>query len=148
MGVARCEKAVRYGTTGVFLNRQKQGRGGLVKASLEKLRFTDSTLGCASALARAQAQRGLDMRDRKIGLTGPQPGYATRIPAAGIARVEREGAVDERHRHADVLDKLRQHDRRISANAGVVVRHLQGTPGKIDSPAATCIRRFDPTVDR
>src|SRR5258707_15395240 len=33
----------------------------------------------------------------------PQPEEAANVPAAGIARVERQCTVDERHRRADVL---------------------------------------------
>jgi len=47
------------------------------------------------------------MLDREIGLTGQHPDNAAQIPAAGIARVERERTVDQPDHGTDILAKIR-----------------------------------------
>src|SRR5260370_39475048 len=54
-------------------------------------------------LARAQSQKGLEMLQRKIGGAGNNPEDSAPIPAEAKARIEREGTVDQRDRHVDVL---------------------------------------------
>ena len=148
MGIACGEKSVCDGSAEIFLHREKQGRRSFVKPTFEKMGLTDPSLRRTRAFTRAQTQRGFDMRDRKIGFTRPQPDDAAGIPTAGVAWVEREGTVDQRHWHTDILAKLRQNDRRVTENCGVTVRHPERLPGKIAGFATTCIRRFDPAVNR
>src|SRR5260370_23502808 len=98
-------------------------------------------------LARAQAQRGLDVVEREIVLTGKYPETAAQIPAAGIARVERERTVHQPDHGADILAQMSQHESGDGEDAGVVLRHLQRLPGEIAALAAGCPRFLDPTVN-
>ena len=70
----------------MVLNGQKQRRDRLVKFTLQQIGFADRAQGRTHSLARAQSQRGLDVHDREIGLTGPEPEDATEKPAAREAR--------------------------------------------------------------
>src|SRR5260370_23257010 len=97
-------------------------------------------------LARAEAQRGLEMLDREIGLAGPDPEKAAHIPAAGEARVERERTVDQPHHGADVLAELSQHESGVGEDARVVLCHLERLPSEIAGPAAGRLRLFGPAV--
>ena len=103
MGIACGEKSVCDGSAEIFFHREKQGRRSFVKPTFEKMGLTDPSLRRTRAFTRAQTQRGFDMRDRKIGFTRPQPDDAAGIPTAGVAWVEREGTVDQRHWHTDIL---------------------------------------------
>ena len=71
MGIARGESAVWDRETRVVLNGQEQLRRRFVKPTFEEIGETDRAERRALTLARAQAQRGLDMLDREIGLAGP-----------------------------------------------------------------------------
>ena len=90
--------------------------------------------GAPIALARAQAQRGLDMLDREIGLPGTDPEQAAQIPAAGKARIERKRTVDQRDHGADILAEIRQHKGGVGEDARVVAAPLERPPSKIDAP--------------
>src|SRR5215469_6557949 len=73
------------------------------------------------------------MLDRDVGLTGPIPEGATDLPAAREARVEREGAIDQRHHRTDVLAEIRQRSGGIGKDARIIAGDLQGPPRKIDA---------------
>src|SRR5215831_9876821 len=90
---------------------------------------------------RAEAQRGLDMRDRQIRLAGPQTKETADIPSAGGARVERKGALDDRDHGVDVLAELRQHKGGIGENRGVIARSFKRPSSRL-YPAATGGLRF------
>src|SRR5216684_2099199 len=97
-------------------------------------------------LARAQAQRGLDMLDREIGLAGKYPEKAACIPAASEARVERERTVDQPDHGTDVLAEKSQHEGGVGEDARVVLCHLERLPSKIGGLAAGYFRLFGPAV--
>jgi len=88
MDEAGSEKAIRLSKTRMLLSREKKFRQSLIEAVADEMRRTDYKEGQADAGARAETQRCLDMCDRKIGLTGPEPEGAAQIPAAGKAWVE------------------------------------------------------------
>ena len=69
MRVARGEIAVPGGKAWIVLNGHEQLRRRLVKLAFEEIGSADRGHGLTHPLARAQAQRGLDMLDREIGLT-------------------------------------------------------------------------------
>src|SRR5437762_296694 len=86
------------------------------------------------------------MLDRDVGLARPIPKSATYGPAAGVARVERERAVNQRHHGADVLAESSQRKGDIRQDDRVVAGHLQGSPGEIGALHAVRRRIFAPTV--
>ena len=65
------------------------------------------------------------MLDREIGLAGKQPEKTAQIPAAGIARVDRERPVDQPDHRTDILAELSQHSRGVGEDAGVVLPRLE-----------------------
>ncbi len=107
--------------------------------------FADQAQRRTRSLARAQPQRSLGMLDREIVLTGPQPQDTTQKPAAGEARGERQGAVDQRHHGADILAEIGQNKGGVGQDARVVPRHLERLPGKIDRFAGG-LRLFGPAL--
>ena len=82
-------------------NGQEQLRCRFVKPMFEEVGH--AAWGYTDTLARAQAQRRLDMLDREIVLTGKYPEHAAHMPATGEARVERHRTVDQADHGADVL---------------------------------------------
>jgi hypothetical protein len=108
MRVAGGEKAIRVWMGGVLLDRQEQFRHGLCEAPAEKMRVAYLKERRADSRPRAEAQRGIDMFDRDVGLTRPIPEGATEQPTAREIRVERQGTVDQCHHGVDVLAKIGQ----------------------------------------
>src|SRR5271155_5990350 len=90
----------------IFLNGLEQLRRRFGKLAFEEMGFADQAQGRALSLAWAQSQRHLCMLDREIGLTGPQPENTAQKPAAGEARGEREGTVDQCHRGTDLFAEI------------------------------------------
>src|SRR5690242_21806626 len=80
----------------IFLNFVEQKRHSFFKAPAEEMRNTYHLDGSTNARTRTQAQRGFEMLDRDVGLPGPYPDRTTDVPAACVARVERQRAVDQR----------------------------------------------------
>src|SRR5260370_27749744 len=87
------------------------------------------------------------MLDREIGLAGPDPEHTAHMPAAGVARVERERTVDQPDHGADILAQMSQHESGDGEDAGVVLRHLQRLPGEIAALAAGCPPFLDPNLN-
>src|SRR6516162_10208309 len=84
------------------------------------------------------------MLDREIGLTGPEPENAAQIPAAGVARVQRQRTVDQPDHSADILAEIRQHEGGAGEHARVILNGLERLTSEFDCLAAGCLRRFDP----
>jgi len=61
----------------------------LIEAPAEEMRSADHLKWRANAGAGTEAQRGLDMLDRDIELSGPHPEGTADVPSAREARVER-----------------------------------------------------------
>ena len=61
-------------------------------------------------------------------------------------RVEREGAVDQRHHRADVLAVIGQRIGGIGQDAWVAPGHFQGSPGEIGALQTVHLWIFAPTV--
>jgi len=70
--------------------------------------------------AGAEAQRGMDMLRRDVGLAGPDPEDAANKPSVGEVRVEREGTLNQRHHGADVLAERREREGSIRQGARIV----------------------------
>jgi len=88
------------------------------------------------------------MLDRDVGLARLQPEEAADVPAASVVRIERQGAVNQRHHRADVLTEIGQHEGGIRQDARVVAGHFQSSPGKIGALQTICPRIFAPTVKK
>src|SRR5215469_14138711 len=73
------------------------------------------------------------MLDRQIRLAGPHSQKAADVPAARIAWIEGESAIDQHDHRIDVLAETGESVRRVSQHARVVSRDLQGTVSKVDS---------------
>jgi hypothetical protein len=84
MGVAGGENAICAWI--VFLGREKELRHCLIEAPAEEMRSTDHS----ESRDDAKTQRVLDMLDRAIWLLGPHPEDTAVIPAACVARIERQ----------------------------------------------------------
>jgi len=74
------------------------------------------------------------MLDREIVLSGKHPDKAAQIPAAGVARIERERTVDQPDHRTDILAELNQRKGSIGEDARVILRGLERLPGNIDAP--------------
>ena len=146
MGIARGENTVRVRIARIFLNGQEQLRRRFVKLAFEEMGFADQAQGRTHSLEWAQPQRGLGMLDREIVLTGPEPENATQKPAAGEARGEHEGPVDQRHHGTDILAEIGEDKGSVDQDAWVVLRHLESLPGKIYGLAAGGLRLFGPVL--
>ena len=68
------------------------------------------------------------MLDPEIGLAGPYSEKAAHKPAAGVARVERERAVDQADHRTNVLAEPGQHLGGIGEDARVVLPGLKRLP--------------------
>jgi hypothetical protein len=87
------------------------------------------------------------MLDRQIGLAGPKPEMAARIPATRVARVERQRTVGQPDHRADILAEPRQHHGGTDEDVRVVLRHLERLPSEIAGLAAGCLRVFGPAFN-
>src|SRR5215472_13989303 len=87
------------------------------------------------------------MLDREIGLTGKDPKKSAKSPAEGVARVEREGTIDQPDHRTDILAEIRQHEGGNGEDARVVLRHLGCLPSEIAGHISGHLRLFSPAVD-
>src|SRR5208282_3177714 len=87
MGVAGGERAIRAREAGILLDREEQLRHRLIEAPAEEMGVAYLQERRADPGARTEAQRGLDMLDRDVGLACPIPEGAADVPAAREARV-------------------------------------------------------------
>src|SRR6516162_2882197 len=69
-------------------------------------------------VARAETHRSLDMLDREVGLAGPYPELGADQPTTRKARIEGEGAINERQHRIDVLTEIRERIGRINQVSG------------------------------
>jgi len=76
------------------------------------------------------------MLDRDILVTGPQPQPPAYSPAAGEARIEVEGAVNQRDCWLDVLSKISEDRSDIGDRARIAGRGLQRAVGVGECRAA------------
>src|SRR6266478_688775 len=130
----------------MVLDGQEQIRRRFIKPVFEEIGRTHRGQGLTHTLARAQTQRGLEMLDREIVLTGEYSEKATQIPASGKARVERECTIDQPRHSAYILAQLGPHEGGVGEDARVVLRRLERLPGKIVGLAVICFRRLGPAV--
>src|SRR6516165_4781777 len=83
--------------------------------------------------AWAEPQRGLDMRDRSIGLARVQPEGSAAVPSACKIRVESERTVDQRDHRPDILAEIGECLGGIRQSARIVSGNLEGSSGEIDT---------------
>src|SRR5208282_2583754 len=109
----------------------------------------------ADAGAGTEAQCGVGVLDRDVGLARPQLEEAADGPAAREARVERQGTIDQRHHGADVLAKIGEREGGIRKDACIVTGFPQGPPCEIDAllrvrppTLAPIVKRQSSTAER
>src|SRR5271157_3248199 len=146
MGIAGGENLIRVREARILLDCEEQLRHGLIEAPAQEMGLAYYIERRADAGAGAEAQRGLDMLDRDVGLARPSPEDAADKPASSVVRVEREGSVNQRHHGADILAEIGQRLGGIGQDARVVADHFQGSPREIG--ALQTVRRpvFAPAV--
>jgi len=110
MRVASSKMPIRLHMSRVLLDRQRQCRHRLIKALTEELCTAQRRARGADAGAGAETQRGLKMRDCETAVPGPQPENTAAVPTARKARIEGQGAIDQRDRRTDVLAEIGQRD--------------------------------------
>src|SRR6516162_7782832 len=93
---------------------------------------------CGS-IARAEAQRRLEMLDCEIGLPGVEPYPAAPTPAVSKTRIKLQGAVHQPDRRFDVLAKVTQHVASMGKYARIVSPNAKGLPGEVDRSTPVCI---------
>src|SRR6516165_722632 len=108
MSIASGEIAVRLRVAWIPLDREEQFRHCLIEAPVGEMRGAYYGKRAADAGAGTEAQRGFDVFDRDVGLARPSPEDAADVPAAGVARVECQRAVDQPHHSADILAEIGQ----------------------------------------
>src|SRR5580693_6963076 len=94
----------------------------LIESAGQEMCLADDGERRADSGAGAEAQRGLDMRDRNIRLPRRHPEHPADVPAAREIWIEREGTVDQCHHGVDVLAKIGQSLCSIREDAWVVAR--------------------------
>src|SRR5690242_16407966 len=148
MRVAGGEIAIWLQVAGILLDREEEFRHSLVEPPSKGTSTTHYRKRVGDTGARAEAQRGLNMLDRIVGLARPNPERSADRPATRKIRVEREGTVDQRHHRADVLAEISQRKSGIHQDSRIVTGHLQGSPGEIGSLQTARRRFFAPTVPK
>src|SRR5260370_8291403 len=108
----------------MVLSGQQQLSRRFVKPTFEEIGGAHREYGHTHMLARAQAQRGLEMLDREIGLAGEAPENAAQMPTARVARVEFEGAVDQPHHGPDILAEYSRHEAALAEAARALLPPL------------------------
>src|SRR5215471_20979116 len=103
MSIASRKKTVRGREYRHVLDSHAHPRNGLFETPAEEQRGTDQIRAHARLSARAQPQGPAGMLDRQIRLPGPQSQKAADEPAARIARIKGESAIDQHDHRIDVL---------------------------------------------
>src|SRR6516162_10578663 len=146
MGIAGGEIAIRVRVARILLDRQEKFRHRLIEAPSEEMCGAYYHERSAGTGARAKTQSGFDMLDRDVGLARPKPDIAADEPAAGEIRIERQGAVDQRHHGADVLAKIGQRKGGICEDDRIVAGYFQSSPCEIGTLRTMRLPVFAPTV--
>ena len=129
MGVAGCEIPVDSGMAWEFAQSCEECRDRLVEAAFEKAGHADAEELGRISIKRTEADGDLQMLDRDILLTGPQPQPPAYPPTAVAARIEVEGAVNQRDCRLDVLSKISEQSSDIGDRARIAGRGLQCAVG-------------------
>src|SRR5215831_2025734 len=146
MGIAGGENAMRVREARILLDCEEQLRHGLIEAPAQEMGLAYYIERRADAGAGTEAQRGLDMLDRNVGLARPSPEDAADKPASSVVRVERQGAVNQCHHGADVLAEIGQRLGGMRQDARLVAGRFQGSPGEVNALQTDCRPVFAPAV--
>ena len=126
MGVASRKTAVGVRESRRGLDRNPQPWDCLCETPTEEQSGTDQVRLPCRPCARAEAQGHLSMLDREIRLAGPQPEKTADVPAARVARIEGESAIDQRDHRIEVFAENGECHCGVGQNTGIVARHLDG----------------------
>src|SRR5208283_6213430 len=146
MGVAGGENAIWVRKARIILDGEKEFRHCLIEAPAEEMCLAYYSERRADAGARAEAQRGLEMFDRDVGLARPLPESAADQPAARVVRVEGESTVDQCHHGADVLAEIAKCEGGIRQNARIIAGHFEGSSCEVDALPTIYLPVFTPIV--
>ncbi len=102
-----------------------------------------------NAGTRTEAQRGLKIFDRAVGLPCPISQHPADKPHPRRIRIERQRPVDQRHHGADVLAEPGQRLGGIHQNARVVFGCFERPPGEIGRLPTVSFSIFtQPVIDQ
>src|SRR6266404_5727694 len=132
MSIASSKITVRVRESRHRLDCNPQPWDRLLEISAEELSGTDQERLLSHPRARAEAQGHFSMLDREIRLAGPQPEKTADVPAAREARIEGEGAINQRDHGINVFAENGERHCGVGQNARVVPRHLDGPPSEVD----------------
>ena|SRR6516165_3755696 len=109
MRVAGCEVPVNPGMAWQPAQGGPQQSDRLLEPTLDETGHANTVdLGCVR-MERAESDRGLQMLDRNIVMTGPEPQPSTYSPTAVGARIQIEGAVNQRECRLDIPFEISEH---------------------------------------
>src|SRR5262249_15668910 len=135
----------RYGLgkLGCSWDCEEQLRHGLIEARAQEMGLAYYIERRADEGAGAEAQRGLDMLNRDVGLARPSPEDADDKPASSVVRVERQGAVNATRdtRSARLMLSIVREVRRSTPNGTRKDPHPEPcprAPGPLRSGIAAC----------
>ena len=100
----------------------------------------------ADAGSRAEAQRGLEMFDRDVGLARPTSEDATDVPAAREIWIEGQSTVNQCHHGPDVLAEIGKREGGIRQNPWIITSHFKGPSREADAFPTIHLPVFTPTV--
>src|SRR5215469_6571463 len=146
MRVTGGEIAKRHREARIFLDREDEFRHRLIEAPSKKMRCAQYSERRTDPGAWAEPQRGLDMRDRRIGLARVQPEGGTAVPAACKIRVESERTIDQRDHRPYVFAEIGECLGGIRQSARIISGKLEGSSGEIDTLPTVDRRSIAPTV--
>src|SRR5262252_2352496 len=86
------------------------------------------------------------MLDRDVWLAGPAPQNTANVPSTCETWVERQRAIDQRHRAADVLAEISEREGGIREGARIIAGHFQGSPREIEALLADRFPIVTPAV--
>ena len=137
MSIAGGKTTVGPGPRRRFLHRHEQLCCRLGEVAEEEVRDAKHPEVVAPTVARAEAERCLNLLDPKIGLSRPDTENAPQMPRPREARIERERAIDQCYLGSDILAEKGERKRGMREDARVVACGFHGLPRAFAAP-----RRF------
>src|ERR1700730_14709755 len=146
MRIARGESPVGHCKTRSLLQRREQHRCRIIELAFEEIRCTQRDAKDSQAVTRAEAQGGLEVLDRDVGLPGNIPQHGAPHPTAGKAGVEGKRAVDRADGEINVLAKKSEREGGGRKDLGVIWVVAERPSSEIDALATVCLQIIDPAV--
>jgi hypothetical protein len=131
MGVASRKITISSQESGDVLYCNPQTRNGLHETPAEEQCNTGQVRGLARLGSGAEPQGPTGMLDRQIRLPSPQPEKTADVPAARVAWIERESAINQRDHRIDVFAETGESQCCLNQYAGSVLRHPDSPSSEI-----------------